>query len=340
MKNSIIMFVFVFVFLKGSNLAFCQQQDEFLVFQPNLEIDNGKKVVLISGDEEYRSEESMPMLAKILTKIHGFKSVVLFAVDPDTKHVNPKNQNNISGLHHLDDADLMVISTRFRQLPDNQMKWIDEYLKKGKPVVGLRTATHAFNYDKESKSIYKHYGYNERSEDWRGGFGRVVLGETWINHHGDHGTEGTRGLINGLEVVKKNPILKGVKNIWVPSDVYGIREDIISRGAQVLVYGQPTSGMNEEAPINWEKSIMPLAWTNTYSIPGGQKGRVFTTTMGASIDFVSEDLRRLVINACLWAVELLEPNHEATNVDIIGTFHPNMFGFETYQKEMYPTDFR
>lgn len=340
MKNSFKILSLVCVFLISSNLAFCQQQEEFLVFQPKQGIDNGKKVVLISGDEEYRSEESMPMLAKILSQTHGFKSVVLFAIDADTKQINPENQNNIPGLHHLEDADLMIIATRFRQLPDNQMKWIDEYLKQGKPVIGLRTATHAFNYNKESKSVYKHYGYNESSADWRGGFGRVVLGETWINHHGDHGTEGARGLVNGLEVAKKNPILNGVKDIWVPTDVYGIREDIISRGAQVLVYGQPTSGMNEEAPINWKKTLMPLAWTNTYSIPGGQQGKVFTTTMGASIDFVNEDLRRLVVNACLWAVDLLEANDQATNVEIVGAFEPTMFGFGTYQKGLSPSDFK
>ena len=104
----------------------------------------GKHVVLISGDEEYRSEEGLPQLAKILATHHGFKTTVLFAIDPDSGIVNPHVNTNIPGTDALDSADLMVILTRWRRLPDDQMAPIDRFLKAGKPIVGLRTATHAF----------------------------------------------------------------------------------------------------------------------------------------------------------------------------------------------------
>ena len=88
------------------------------------------KIVLISGDEEYRSEETLVQLAKILNVNHGFNCTVLFAQNPNCPGiVNPNYQNNIPGLVALADADLMIILTRFRALPDMQMRYIDDYLK-------------------------------------------------------------------------------------------------------------------------------------------------------------------------------------------------------------------
>src|SRR5712692_7509955 len=151
----------------------------------------GKHVVLVSGDEEYRSEEALPQLAKILARHHGFRCTVLFAIDPKDGTINPNRNDNIPGLEALDSADLMVIFTRFRDLPDEQMKHIAKYVESGRPIVGMRTATHAFN-PKSDKS-YANYGW--RSKEWDGGFGRQVLGETWISHHGQHGKQSTRGII-------------------------------------------------------------------------------------------------------------------------------------------------
>ena len=78
--------------------------------------------MLVSGDEEYRSEEALSQLAKILATHHGFDCTVLYAIDPKTGEINPNEQTNIPGLEALRDADLMVIATRFRNLPDEQMK--------------------------------------------------------------------------------------------------------------------------------------------------------------------------------------------------------------------------
>jgi hypothetical protein len=146
----------------------------------------GQRVVLVSGDEEYRSEETLVQLAKILAEHHGFDCKVLFAIDKNDGTINPNQTDNIPGLEALRDADLMILFTRFRNLPDEQMRHVVEYVEAGKPIIGLRTATHAFNPAPESK--YADYGWT--SKKWDGGFGRQVLGETWINHHGKHGRDG------------------------------------------------------------------------------------------------------------------------------------------------------
>src|SRR6478736_6826823 len=94
----------------------------------------GKHIVLVSGDEEYRSEEALPQLAKIMAKHHGFKCTVLFAIDPKDGTINPNVKNNIPGLEALKTADLMIIETRMRDLPDEQMKYVVNYLESGKPI--------------------------------------------------------------------------------------------------------------------------------------------------------------------------------------------------------------
>src|SRR5262245_27223210 len=146
----------------------------------------GKHVVLVSGDEEYRSEEALPQLGKILATRHGFKCTVLFAIDLADGTINP-NVSNIPGLEALATADLMVIFTRFRDLPDEQLKHIVNYLEAGKPIVGIRTATHAFNI--KPGNTYSKYSYNSSEEGYAQGFGRQILGETWTSHHGRHGSQ-------------------------------------------------------------------------------------------------------------------------------------------------------
>ena len=113
----------------------------------------GKHIVLVSGDEEYRSEEALPQLAKILSEHHGFNTTVLFAQDPAHPGIiDPNYTDNIPGLEALASADLMVLFTRFRALPDDQMMHFQNYLMAGKPVFAIRTATHAFQFrDSTSK---------------------------------------------------------------------------------------------------------------------------------------------------------------------------------------------
>ena len=324
----------VIVAIINAGCATAQPGKQWMVYEGNEGPGKGKHIVFISGDEEYRSEEGLPMLAKILAKHHGFTCTVLFSLD-STGKINPDYQTNIPGLENLQTADLMVILTRFRELPDRQMKYIDAYLQSGKPVIGLRTATHAFNYTRNKKSPYAKYSFDSKIKGWEDGFGRQVLGETWVAHHGEHGKEGTRGLVNGT--MQNSPVLRGVKDIWGPTDVYTVRD--LSSDAQVLIYGQSTHGMTAESPLSYDKSVMPVAWIKNYKNENGGTSRVFSTTMGASIDLLNEDLRRLLVNACYWGVGMENKIPEKNNAEIVGEYHPTMFGFGKYKKGQVPADF-
>ena len=300
----------------------------------------GKHVVLVSGDEEYRSEEALPQLAKILAKHHGFTCTVLYAIEPASGEINPNKSDNIPGLESLQTADLLVIATRFRNLPDEQMKEIDTYLRAGKPVIGMRTATHAFNIP--NNRAYAHYGngYGGEKKEWVDGFGRLVLGEKWISHHGNHGSESTLGLIPPDAV--GHPILRGIKDgdIWGPTDVYGVRLPLPG-DSKALVLGQVLTGMQADSkPVEGPKNtpMMPVAWVKTYSAEGGPSGRVFTTTMGSSTDLVSEGTRRMLVNACYWAAGLESAIPEKSVVDLVGTFEPTRFGFNGAKKGVKPAD--
>ena len=200
-----------------SQLSFAD--DKWVTYEGQDGPGKGKRVVLISGDEEYRSEEALPMLGKLLAVRHGFTCTVLFAQDPETGEIDPTNQTNIPGMHQLEDADLVILGLRFRELPDKDMKHFDDYLKAGKPIIALRTSTHAFNYSRDKDSPFAKYSFNAKGE-WKGGFGQHVLGETWVNHHGGHGRESTGGVVR--EENAGHPILKGVKDVWGPTDVYGV----------------------------------------------------------------------------------------------------------------------
>jgi hypothetical protein len=294
----------------------------------------GKHVVLVSGDEEYRSEEALTLLGKILAVHHGFKCTVLYAIDPETGLIEPTIQTNIPGLHNLETADMMVMSLRFRELPDEQMKYIIDYTNAGKPVMGLRTATHSFNYTRNKDSVYAKYDF--RSPEFEGGYGRQVFGETWVNHHGHHGKEGTRGLINGE--LRDHPILKGVKDVWGPTDVYTVNK--LTGNPDVLLYGQVLVGMDPNDPPNNDKPIMPVAWIKTYTGDLGKTSRVFCTTMGASVDLQSEDFRRLLVNGCYWGMGMEDKIPEKSNVDYVGEYHPLYFGFGTHKKDVKPSDLK
>ena len=290
--------------------------------------------MLISGDEEYRSEEALPQLARILSERHGFQCTVLFAIDPKDGTINPDMQNNIPGLEALDRADLMVIFTRFRDLPDGQMKHIVDYVESGRPIVALRTATHAFEL-KTSKT-YQRYSWNNK--EWDGGFGRQVLGETWIAHHGQHGKQSTRGIVAAGQ--EAHPILRGIHSgdIWVPTDVYKLRLPLPG-DSQPLILGQVLEGMNpgdQPATGAVNDPMMPVAWTKTYLGANGSRGRVFTTTMGAAQDLLNESLRRLVVNACFWAVRLERQIPQKTDVGLVGAYAPLPFKFEGFARGVKP----
>jgi len=304
---------------------------------PNLP-GSGKHVVLISGDEEYRSEEMVVQLGRILATRHGFDCTVLFAINPATGEIDPEYISNIPHLETLATADVMLVNLRFRNLPDDQMKHIDDYLKQGKPVLGIRTSTHAFAIPQDR--AYARYSWDYSGEgQWNRGFGRLVLGETWITHHGSHARESTRGII--VPERRDHPIVRGVDDIFGPTNVYQIRLPLPGDSVP-LVYGQVLVGMNStDEPVVGEKNdpMMPIAWTKTYQVDDGPIGRVFTSTKGSSQDLESEDMRRLLVNAVYWLAGLEDQIPMSANVDLVGSFKTLPMGFGTHKKGMKPQDF-
>jgi len=293
----------------------------------------GKHIVLLSGDEEYRSEEALPMLGKILSQRHGFKCTVLFPINPADGTIDPNVQTNIPGFEKVKEADLVVLFFRFRELPDEQMKCFVDHINAGKPIIAIRTSTHSFQYGRNKNSPYAKYDW--RNKEWAGGFGQQVLGDTWVSHHGDHGKQSTRGIINKEQV--QHPVLRSVEDIWGPTDVYGIIH--LPPEAKVLVYGQILEGMKpSDKPIEGKKNdpMMPLIWTHDYKGDSGKACRTLTSTIGAAPDMESEGLRRLFVNACYWLTGLDVP--KKADVTYVGEFKPTFFGFNKGRKGVKPAE--
>lgn len=326
----------------------------------------GKHIVLLAGDEEYRSEEALPMLAKLLALRHGFKCTVVLPINPADGTIDPITRTNLPGIEALDSADACVMSLRFRELPDAQMKHFVDYWKRGKPFIALRTSTHAFSYEVNKQSPYARFDW--RSKEWPGGFGQQVLGETWVNHHGSHGKESTRGIVNdprmmtqggSVPKIQPYPFVSPPPNhpltaallrdrglpehqtegpdIWGPTDVYTVTH--LPKDAQVLVWGQVLSGMDpRDLLVGGAKNnpMMPVAWVRELKTEGGATQKIFTTTMGAAVDLESEGLRRLIVNACFWVTGVKIP--AKANVDYVGEYQPLWFGFGKFKPGLKPAD--
>ncbi|MBI2479372.1 MAG: ThuA domain-containing protein [Planctomycetia bacterium] len=320
------------LFASVASIGHANAEDQWVVYEGKQGPGLGKHIVFVTGDDEYRSEEAMPQMAKILATRHGFKCTVLFAIDPLDGTIKPDYQTNIPGTAALIDADLMVLFLRFRDLSDEQMKPIVDFANSGKPMIGLRTATHSFNIKNPEATFAK---YDWRSKEPAGGFGQLVFGDTWISHHGHHGQESTRGVINDKHA--DHPIVQGCNDVWGPTDVYGITH--LKPDDEVLLWGQVLEGMHpNDKPVAGERNnpMMPLAWTRMYKGETGHTSRVFCTTLGAATDLVSEGTRRLIANACFWGLEMDVP--EKTNVELIGEYNPTPFGFGKYIKGVTPAD--
>ncbi|HET6251758.1 MAG TPA: ThuA domain-containing protein [Tepidisphaeraceae bacterium] len=294
----------------------------------------GKTIVFVTGDEEYRSEESMPAMARILAQRHGFTCIVLFSVDPNTGEINPKIDNNIPGLDALKTADLMVVFMRFRHLPPEQMSKFVDYVNSGRPIIGIRTATHAFDYDKFQKEEYSKWAWRGPHPDFAGGFGRQVLGETWIDHYGGYHSESTLGEI--VPAMKNHPILRGIDRIWGPSHTYKVTT--LNGDSQPLVMGQPLKGLKPDDKPDPEKPPLPVAWVKTFTGTSGKPARVFTTTYGDGDDFKQESIRRMFVNACYWCVGLEDKIPARSDVRLVGTYAPQKSNFGAWRRGVTPAD--
>ena len=305
--------------------------DPGVVLEGKKGMGEGKHIVLIAGDDEYRSEELIPQLGKILAAHHGFKCTVLFATDKATGEIDPTAQDNIPGLEALKTADMMIMFLRFRDLPDDQMKHILDYTNSGKPIMGLRTSTHAFNFRKHK--THAKWSFRAGGET-KGGYGRQVLGETWAGHYGHHNRESTRGLIaKGME---NHPIVKGCEDIWGPSDVYTVTT--LTGDSKPVIMGQVLVGMDPKDKPHPTKKLMPLAWIKTHTGTEGKASRVFATTMGHGGDLKSEGFRRLLVNACYWAMGMEDKIPPRAKVDVVGEYKPNPIGMRRHKKGLKPED--
>jgi hypothetical protein len=248
----------------------------------------------------------------------------------------------------------MILFTRFRALPGEQMQHFQDYLSAGKPVIAIRTATHAFNF-KDTTSQWLHWGngYNDADSPWDGGFGRLVLGERWYTHHGHHKHQSTRGII--ADGAADHPILNGIADgsIWGPTDVYGVRLPLPGDSKPIILgqaidragdfdesdpfYGlKPTdtavatTNSAAKKAYNPNDPMMPISWTKTYQIPDGKSGMAFTSTIGSSTDMVNESVRRLFVNATYHLLGMEVPAQ--AKVELVGTYQPSAYNF---QKDEY-----
>jgi hypothetical protein len=293
---------------------------DHMVYQGKSGPGKGRHIVFLSGDEEYRGEEGLPMLAKIMSQRHGFKCTVLFSLN-DKGEIDPNNQQSLSHPQALDSADAIIMLLRFRRWDDTANKHFNDACNRGVPIIGLRTSTHAFRGK-------------------LGGFGKRVLGEGWVSHWGHHKREACRGVIE--PDAKKDSILNGVTDVFADSDVY---EAYPPKDVKILMRGLVLENMKPDSkpstrdrkkdrPIN--DPAMAVAWTRNYKWPSGKTSRIFCSTMGAATDLQSEGLRRMIVNATYAGLGMEVP--KKANVDYVDPYKPLFYGFNTFRRGIKPSD--
>lgn len=309
-----------------------KQSAESVVYEGRSGPGVGKHIVFLTGDEEYRSEESLVQMAQILAVRHGFKCTVLFSLDPKDGTINPNASHSLGGAEALDSADAIFMMLRFREWPDATMKhFADTYLA-GKPIIALRTSTHAFSYPGNSTSPFRKYSFNSKA--WEGGFGRQVLGETWVSHLGKNHQEATRGFIEESE--RDDPVLRGVGVIFADTGAYVANPQPDSK---ILVRGQVLAGMSPDSPpeaTGKNQPEQPVAWRRIHCNEAGQTNKVFCTTMGSAADVRDENLRRLLVNSVYWGLDLEVPAR--ANVALVGDYQPNRSDPNQFRTGVKPKD--
>jgi len=248
--------------------------------------DQRPHVVFVTGESQYESHYTMPVVAGQLETRHGMRCTLVH--DPGREATRPapgERENSLDGIEVLQDADLAVFYLRHRNLPEEQIAAIEAYLDAGKPVVAFRTSTHAFRYHADDDLA-----------TWND-FGQRVLGAAWTTQ--DSSDNGT--LVTVRSDQAGHPILRDVPDSFaMRSWLYEVGPEYPADGAEVLLEGRPAVPGEGPAP---EADGHPVAWTYTH--PGG--GKVFTTTLGHQEDFEADALRTLAVNAIHWALGLETP---------------------------------
>lgn len=233
-------------------------------------------IVFVTGDHEYSSELTLPLIAQELETKYGFRTKVLTA-SPDYL-----SETDIPGLEILEKADLAVFYLRWRRLPKEQLAYIDAYVKSGKPVMGFRTTTHAFNFP-EGDDRRSWNAFAETTFGAPPGWG----GKAKHTHYGHKSTTD----VSIIPEAASNPILTGVTPFHAASWLYHVLPDYPAKGSVWLLSGK---AVNPDKPAIEN----PVAWT--WKTPAG--GRSFMTTLGHPEDFREESFQRLIINAVYWSL--------------------------------------
>ncbi len=238
--------------------------------------DKRPRVVFISAESEYGAAESLPGFAHELETKYGFYCEIL---QGSTERSGPE-RHEFSGMESLENADLVVVFARRRAFPQEQMKYLHLYLEKGKPLIGLRTASHAF--DARGMGPKDHAEWTKFDPDVLGG-----------NYHGHYG-RGPTTTVTVVDGAEKHPILTGVKTPFTSvSSLYQVSP--LKKSTKTLLIGTIP-----------DKEPEPVAWTNSYG-----KSLVFYTSLGHVDDFKNPQFRRLLVNAVFWAIDKPMPKDEA-----------------------------
>lgn len=317
------------VLLKG---AFSMQAEPWVVYEGDSGPGKGKHILFIASDHEYRGEESCPAIARILAKRYGFKCTVLFG-QTEEGLIKP-GSSLVPGIDAIEDADMLFLFMRFLAPDDDWMAKFEGYLDRGGPLLGLRTTTHAFN---GIQGKYAHYNY-QGTEDYVGGFGRQILGETWnpklgAGHYGRNHTYATAMHVVPEQV--NHPIMRGVKDMHAMAGAYSA---VPMPDSVILATNQVLSSMEVGAKPLVNKPPQPAAWVRNYTSKSGKKGRVFCTTQGASEDILSEGVRRMIVNATLWCMGMEDVIKADADVSFVGPYNPSTFSFKPSITDAKPSD--
>jgi putative membrane-bound dehydrogenase-like protein len=229
----------------------------------------GPRLVFMIGEDEYRTWETLPAFVKRELDPLGFRTTVVMA--------DPKDPNHFPGLEALRDADLLFLSVRRRTPPEAELALVREHLAAGKPLVGIRTASHAFALRKGDPPP----GHAQ----WPG-FDREVLGCRYDGHLAQK--EGAD--VATTPRAEQHEILTGVRTTSFHTAGGLYRSHDLAPGTNVLLRGL--------AAENGQPVTFPVAWTYTH-----KKARVFYTSLGHPDDFRVPDFSRILVNAIHWALK-------------------------------------
>jgi nicotinamidase-related amidase/type 1 glutamine amidotransferase len=228
-----------------------------------------KEVCFILGENEYQTGETLPAFAQQELAWRGY-TLSFVTASTRTDDFNFRNWEAISR------ADTLVISTRRRATPKPMMDALRAHVAAGKAVVGLRTASHAFELRDQQ---------NPADTTWAN-FDTEVLGADYQDHYGKGPGKDT--LVHQITETAGHPILSQVDATFrSPSHLYKSRT--LLNTVTPLLRGQTEDGRSE---------VEPIAWINTR-----ENRRVFYTSLGAPEDFAEPNFRRLLLNGILWSLD-------------------------------------